>query len=497
MAFEIIVNSVDRTAQISRGSLEIQDVRTSQVDTARFSVKNKAWTPSKGDEVLIYFDSVLRFGGRVVDVNKVNRMFQEVSVECQDWSVDLDRKRLAKVYINQTAKDIIEDMVDVVNDELGFAFTTANVQETQTLGRVVFNYQEISKCIEDLAKALNMQWYVDADKDIHFFTKGAETAPIAITDDSEDVLQESLEITDSFSELRNVVIVRGGEYVANSRTENFTADGVQATFNLAYKFSSEPTVSLNGTPLDVGIENLDNQGLIDGDFDCLWDYGQKYLRFQNLPALDDELEVVGTPLFPLIVLAEEANSISAFGRKEYIITDLNITSQDVAAQRAVSDLEAYKDGVKAGSFMTYTPGLRSGQIITVNSDMLGVNEVFLVRSVTTSEHGLTGAQYTVELANNRIIGIIEFLQQRLLSERQVIGIRENEVPNLIKLDSQRVGVTETITRMEEMEDNQDIEVMETITFDPFIAEFVLADYFPIDASDPKTPMRLDISSYIY
>lgn len=495
--FEVLVNGIDRTSLIQKNSLEIEDVLTSQVDTARFSIKAKEWIPEKGDEVIINFNGNLEFGGRIVDIKKSDRIYRQVEVECQDWSVDLDRKKIAKVYLNSTAKDIIEDIVDTVNTEMGFAFTTVNVQETVLFTKVVFNYIESSKCIEALADALNWHWYIDAEKDIHFFPKGAESAPFSIDDTSEDLIRETLDVSDSLSELRNVVIVRGGEFVGNERSETYVADGSQTTVNLSYKFSNLPVVTVNAVEIAVGIENLDNPGLEDDTYVALWDFNQKYLRFKVAPVDGDIVESTGTPLFPLIVLAEDPISIVDFGIKEHVIVDKSITSTDFAIERAVADLDAYAQGVQSGGFSTYQHGLKSGQTIVVNSDKLDVAETFIIRSVRMVEFGLEGAEYQVRLANHRILGIIELLQKLLLKDRKQLTIDENEVPNIIKTDNQGVEFEEEITKMEPETDYSDLEVEEDVRFDPFEAEFVIAPYFPVDENDPKTPMRIDISSYIY
>lgn len=498
MAFQFLVNAVDKTDYIEKGSLQITDIETSQVDTASFDlIKNTDWIPSKGDEIIIKFDTVAEFGGRIVDIGKSDSLYRFVKIECQDWSVDLDRIKIAKVYDAATAKEIIEDIIATVNAELGTSFTTVNVQDTQVLGKVVFNYQEGSKCIEELANALNMHWYIDPDKDIHFFLKGVETAPFSIDDSSVDVIQQTLDIDDSFSELRNVVILRGGDFVGAERSETYISDGSQTTINLAYKYSSLPVVEVAGTPIDIGLENIDNALLEDDTYVALWDYNQKYLRFKVAPTLDDSVEITGTPLFPLIVISEDAASVTEFGKKEHIIVDVSITSLDVAIERCNSDLVAYKNGVQSGSFKTYVDGLKSGQTIYINSTKLDVDDTFLIRSVRMREHGNGDAIYDISLASNRVLGIIEFLQKLLLNDRQKIGIRENEVPNIIKLDFQDVEIEEEITNVTPKTDYQDMEIEEEINFDPFTAEFVLALYFPSSPADPKTPMILGVSSYLY
>lgn len=495
--FTVTVNSVDRTDQIVKGSVEVNDVLTSQVDDATFRVKNKAWVPEKGDEVIIEFDGTREFGGRIVNVSVSDRIFSEYEIVCQDWSVDFDRKKIAAVYQNMTAKEIIEEIVDVINTEYGYAFTTVNVQDTVTFTKVVFNYLEGSKCLEELADALGWSYYIDPDMDIHFFPKGTESAPFEVTDDSDDVIRETLNISDGFSELRNVVIIRGGEFEGAPRTESYVSDGEQTTVNLAYKFAGLPTVEVDGSPIVVGVENLDNASLEDETMDALWDYNQKYLRFKTAVADGLVVETTGIPLFPLILPIEDAASIAEFGRKEHVIVDRTITSTDLAIEVGIAELTAYANGVQNGGFQTYAHGVRSGQLIVVNSTKLGITGEYLVRSVRMSEFGNSGAIYEIEVANSRVFGIIELLQSLILRDRNNLSINENEVPNIVKLDQQTIEITESITAIEPEEDSQTIEIEEDIEHPAWEAEFVIAPYFPVDDLDPKIPMFIETSSYIY
>ena len=496
--FEVLINSVDRTEEVVKGSLIIDDVLTSQTDSARFRVKAKTYNPSIGDEVIINFDGTREFGGRITGITRSDRVFRMIDVDCTDWAVDLDRKKVAKVYFNATAKDIIEDIIDTINAELGFSFTYTKVSGATTVfSKVAFNYLEASKCIEQLADSLNYQWYIDAHKDLHFFAKGDEIAPFSITDTSTDVIRETLYIDDSFSELRNRIIIRGGEFEGATREESYITDGSQMTFNLAHKYAQLPTVELEGTPLDVGVENLDNDKLEAGTIDAVWDFNQKYIRFKLAPTIDEELTIEGNPLFPLIVVAESPESIAEYGLKEHTIVDKSIKSTNFAIDRGISDLEAYKDGVQSGEFETYTHGLRSGQLISVNSDKIAINDSFLIRSVRMEEFGNTGARYIVRLASNKVVGIIELLQLLLLKDRKQLVIGEDEVPNLIRLDTAELQTHEQITRIDHETDHTDLELEEVIRVPDWEAEFVLGPYFPIDEDDPKTPMILDESSYLY
>jgi hypothetical protein len=249
--------------------------------------------------------------------------------------------------------------------------------------------------------------------------------------------------------------------------------------------------------INVGIENIDNASLDDGTYDALWDYNQKYLRFLTAVTLDETVETTGIPLFPLIMPIEDSASIATYGRKEHVIVDRSITSTDLAIEVGIAELTAYAEGVQSGSFETYTHGVRSGQLITVDSTKLGVAGDYLVRSVSMQEHGNAGALYEVEVTSSRVFGLIELLQSLLLKERNNLSINENEVPNIVKLDQQTIEITESVATVDAEEDEQTIEIEEDIENPSWDAEFVIAPYHPVDDLDPLSPMRIGISSFIY
>lgn len=499
--FTVSIGGVDRTDIVVKNSLSIQEVLTSQIDSASFLVKQKDILPTKGQEVIIEYNSNRIFGGQVVEVKKTDRILREYEITCQDWSILLDAVQHAKSYDGMTGKEIIEDLIDVVNTALGTTFTTTNVQDTVNLEKVRFNYLETSKCIEKLTEVLNWQWYVDPDQDIHFFPKGAETAPFDVIEGSDNphAIQETLAITDSMTQLKNSIVIRGGEFIALARTEDYVADGDQTTFPLAYKFSNLPAVTVDSVSQVVGVEGIDNTGLTAGDFDCLWSFQEKFIRFRNdnKPANGDAVAITGTPKFPLVIQAEDPISIAEYGLRQATVTDTSITSITVGIQRGLAELDAWKDGVQSGGFQTYSDGLKSGQYIRVVSEKLDVDEYFLIRSVTMTEHGLESALYNVELASNRVLGIIELLQKLLLKDKDNLNIDENAIPNVVKLISEDFTCSETITKVDPETVSEDFECSESIAVNPFEAEFVLANYFPTGPTDPKTPMRLGISSYIY
>lgn len=493
----IKVNNIDRSNYISWDSFRKDDILNSQADSLSFETKqygDKNWRPETGDEVEVFDGLEKIFGGIVIKAEIRNQaLLLRYSVSVKDWTHDLDREQVIDKFENTT----IEEIIDYINTNYLSGFTINHVSCPIVVSSVAFNRLPISKCLQQLAEQVNYNWYVDYDKDIHFFAKNSEPAPFNLSDDGGNYIFSSLKIKDDISQLRNRVFIRGGEMEGNQRTETFIGDGTKLTFPLGHKFAKMPTVTIGGVTKTVGKDFLDK----DEDFDCLWDYNQKYVRFVVAPANGSAIAVAGIPLIPIIVQVQDDASISKYGVYEFSKIDTTISSKDQAKQYAIAQMEAYANKVQEAEFSTYQNGLRSGQIINIQSDIRGINENFIIQRVSLSMRGQHDGLWNVQLATLRTMGIIDFLQKLILSQDKKIKIAENEVLEKYYTDNQTVKVTEEITLKVKEQDYQTVEVEESIEKDPFgdgvPPNFVLAPHFPDGHDDPDREMRLDISSYLY
>jgi hypothetical protein len=491
------IESIDRTNYINWPSFTIENILNSQVDTCYFETKKYGshnWKPAVGDEITVSDGADKIFAGLIIQVEEQTEgLLLKYKVQCKDWTHYLDRVLVNEKYEDKTIDEIVSD----INTTYLTGFTIANVNCGITVKSIAFNRLPVSRCLQILAEQVNYNWYVDYDKNVHFFAKNTENSPFNLTDTNGNYIYGSLVVKDDLSQMKNRVYVRGGEYVGNSRDENFTGDGTKKTFALGCKFSSKPTVTVGGVAQDVGIDFL-NQ---DTDYDVLWNYNEKYIRFVNAPADTAAIVVSGTPLIPIIVQAQDDISIAQYGAYEFSIVNKDIKSIEEARQYAASQLEAYGYKISEGSFETYGSGLRSGQVINIQSDNRAINEDYLIQRVTLSMRTPTEGKWTAELATMRAMGIIEFLQKLLLNQNKQIVVAENEVLEKDYVDTQSIEVTEEITKIEPYEDFKTIQITEDIQKDPMGAGvapiFVLAPHVPTSHADPDREGILSISMRAY
>jgi len=500
MATTVTVNGTDRSSLIDNASLEVSQILGSERDTASFVYRkygSGSWTPAILDAVVISDGTTKVFGGRIVSIseNAVNGAEGvEYKVDCVDYSIDLDQLLVSESYESKTVYEIIADIIT----NYAPTFTVVNVACTYPVTKIVFNQKPISECLKRLADFVKYDWYVDPDKDIHFFSKYSNAAPFNITDGSGNYVNFSLETVKDGTQIANQVKVRGGTYDAALFTDKITVKGSNTlSFKLPYQFSGL-IVKVNSVSKVVGIDNID-------DFtskDVLYNFQDYTIRFPSNKSDGDVIEFSGYPKVRVLGIASDNASIALYGVREKIIEDSSIKDINVARRRAVAELSAFKDQQVQGTFTTYTAGLRSGQLINVSSTIRGCDTDFLIRSVRFYMRTYDTFAYDVELVTTKAFDLIELLAKLLKPED--VDMDESEVAETIKTDIQELTITETITRQTlapEHTITATITITENIAKDPAGAgvapDFVLGPYVPTSMSDPKREAVFEHSFTLY
>lgn len=433
MNITVYVNGIDITNKILFESFQISDNINNKTNQCNFNLYDCSFIV--GNEISVYDGTTLIFGGVIILIdNKISKLRNLYSITCKDYSVYLERKLVTERYVSTTVNDIIADLVS------GYAtdFTVNNVVCPVTVNSITFNQLTVVDAIQRLAELTNYSWYIDYEKDIHFFPKNSELSPFNLATGDNNFLVNSLSIKEDLSQLKNNVFVVGGETEAEERTEEYVADGDQNQFPLAYKYATKPAVEVNGTPITVGVDGID----LDDDFDCFWSYQQKYIRFKTAtkPVLDDVVAITGIPLFPILVKTPSFISIRKYGIYEFKIIDKNIKTRNDAVARGRAELEAYANPIKEGGFSTYRTGLISGQTIIINVG--SITGTFTIQSVKLKMRTPYDGEWEVAVSSLRTIGIINFLQKLLRDDEPI----DENVMLLKLLDfTDSYGLTDTLT----------------------------------------------------
>jgi len=493
MSVTVTLAGVDHTSDIDRNGLQVQQLLGAQRDTATLIYKkygSKSYTPAVLDTVLIQDGATKIFGGRIATIQQTNLNNASGTVyqlDCVDYSLDLDSELVSQQYVGKTISEIITDFVT----NFATGFTATNVVGSTIVANIVFNQVPISQAIKKLADLVKYDWYVDPDKDIHFFPKYTALAPITLTDTSGNYVNASLHTSSDGTQIANQIKVRGGSYVGNAYSDSITVKGNDSkSFKLPYQFNSL-TVSVNSVSKTVGVDFLDSFP----SYDVLYNFQQWTILFENELSDGDIITFSGFPYIPVLAITSDATSIAAYGVREKLIEDKAINDLQVARQRALAELAAYKDPLQTAKFETYTAGLRSGQTITINSARRSINTDYLIRSVTFQMRTPTEFLYSVELVTIKTFTLIEVLQSLLQPSQE--SIDPNEQSEIIKTDLATVTITESITKTTTPDHTHTatVTVSEVIAHDPLGAHvaptWVLGPYIPASTADTKRVINLD------
>ena len=499
------IGGVDYTSQISQESFQVQEIIDTMKNTCTFVYKkygSKSYVPQMFDVIEVDDADGPIFAGRISQIVEDVLSVPDgilYTITAADWTLDLDNLMVSKIYENMDCHDIIADMVD----NFAPGFTYANVQSGATISKIVFNLIPMSECIKKLATVVSYYWYIDTDKDIHFFNMYANTAPFNLSDNDGKYVKNSLERTIDGSQVANQVIVQGGKTDAATFTDSVTINGdSQTSVILPYQFDPATlTIKRNGGTQTVGIFGQDNFP----DYDVLYNYTTQSIAWASALTDGDIIEFSGKPIIDVMAINSDPDSIAAYGTRQKIISENSIVDIMVARQRAVAEIIAYKDPISTITFDTIQPGLRVGQVINLKSTLRGCDINFLIKQVTFNMRRHNTFLYHIEAVTVRTYTLTEILAKLMLPSNlgNDSNITDNtSITDLIKNDVATISIAENIFLKTPITiDAVTVTITESINKDPIgagvIPIFVLGPYFPSSPADTKRVGLLDNSLIVY
>lgn len=450
MAVLVTITGIDRTSYVVWQSLRIDNNLTKQVDRCTFKIRNTlGYAPVVGGEVVVTDNGTRVFGGVIVrrTQNSPAVTTVEYNVECSDYTRILDQHLLAETYENMTVGEII---TDIAASHLPAGFTTMAVDCDVTVDYIQFKYEPVSDCLRQLAELVGYDWYIDYYMDIYFKSPLANLAPVDVEDDNGTYDNESLIIRLDNSQMRNSILVRGGEYAGTEFTASVRADGKQIVFNLPYKYQ-DFEATLTGHPLNIGIDYIDSAD----SYDALYNFTEKLLRFKpdDRPNQNATLSFSGKPMLPVVVRYRDQSLIAATrtaegvgdGVYEYLVVDKSINTQVAARQRAQAEIDTYGETVSEGEFDTETSGFKAGQRVLINSVIRNINEHFIINRVTSTMKTPNSMRYQVSLITTKTMDFIAIMKKLLLAETKKIIIGDDELLDLSESVAESILFTATTT----------------------------------------------------
>lgn len=436
--YSVYIAGVDRSGDVVNQSIYIEDAINDKQNTCSFGLFDLSGLgiPATDAEVSIILpDNTKIFAGVIVSVSLEKKQQGAVlaTINCADYGRLLDSYLVHKTYENMTDKEIIEAIVNTYCPALGI--TTTNVAMSATFEHISFNYVQVSQALRRIADLTAQNWYIDYDKDIHFFPLATNPAPFDI--DDTNMQYTGLKISKDASQLKNRVYVRGGSKLSDYVTTSQKGDGVKRKFLIPEKPHSI-TLTVNGVAKTLGLVNIDTSG-----YDYYLNFQEKYIQQDDSGTLlttSDTVAITYKYEIPILVAIENATSIAEVGVKEFAVFDKSIKTTQEARDRATAEIVDYGSNVIEGSFSTYTTGFSSGQYINISLTDYDVAADYIIQRVQARSLGGGTFNYTVSIASTKTMGIIRFLVELLEANKNLIELDDNEaVDELFNITDSLIG----------------------------------------------------------
>ena len=349
-----------------------------------------------------------------------------VKFRCVCHSAIADRYHVSAAYQNETAGDIIKDVLDQYLSQEGV--TEGTIQDGPTIEQANFNYKPVSTVLNDLCDESGFSWWIDPDKKLNFQSRATTLGEMEINSSSRDF--RTFKIDRGRREYRNRQVVRGGKGYTSERTETFKGDDEQKTFSVAFPIGKKPTIKVDGVDQDVGIRGLDE------DSDWYWNKEKNEVsQDEDATALasGSTLTVTYIGLVPIAVESSDRGAINqrknvegGAGIYEHVISDSSIEKEESALNRAEALLRRFARIEEKISFETDDLTVRQGQLLDITLTDRDVEGQYLLDEVSFKVKDNNRLRASVSALNGEAFGSWTKYFRELTKAKQEFTVRENE-----------------------------------------------------------------------
>jgi hypothetical protein len=430
MSFSVLINGLEYNENTFRNTMEIREAMQMNGSgmSATVQLTDDLPVPTGGNEIRVYKDDVLEFAGRIKNVDPSFASFaMQYGLDCADYTPDFDSQFISETFDENN----IGDTVRVIIGYVGRGFTSNNVENGPDIGEVVMELEAPSGVITRLAEGIEHQWYVDYERDVHFFYIKNRPAPVPTLDFDTDLVNYSnLTPSEDVSQVKNVIYLTGVQVKSRYNAGHaWIADGDTRFFPLGYQpvGLNETIVRVNGAPQTLKLDTRDGQ-MGDGATDdgsvylCIDNWGIRWAD-NSPPAELAQLDVSYKYVVDTTVKVEEPRSIEMMRLRENTPTapsngrhEFKFEVPDLGLQDNEGPVVDYGNLLLSRyafprwdiSFDSLTQGWQRGQTFYGQSTRHGFATDFYITSVTKrlyqSSDGITRFAYNLEASSSPFPG---------------------------------------------------------------------------------------------
>lgn len=216
----VSIGGTPRRGNVVQGSLVIEDALNEEPN--RLMMTLVGLTPTKGQEVIVTLGSTnnidRRFAGQILNIRtrydgKLANIVRDI--QASDSTALLNRRIVNELYTSTSATAIAQDLIDTYTTGFTYVHIAAGLEQLDTFS---LTDETVSGALTRLANRIGGYWYVDYNKDIHFWT-GTEsgiTNPTAITSTTVYPSFKDFSWDDDMTDVITRVFVEGNGSIAAS-----------------------------------------------------------------------------------------------------------------------------------------------------------------------------------------------------------------------------------------------------------------------------------------
>lgn len=479
-SYQVLIAGYDYTTDIAEDGANLQTGKNTTPSSFSFIFHGDPYQGGervvKGEaDVELYIDGSKKFGGLITRIQKTERDNSRVfyQVECHDYTrLAAKGEPIAEIYKNTGAKAIMEDIIT----RYSLPFTLTNWEIEENIPYLYCDYLNLLQVIFELSEYTGADYYIDQDKDIHFYYPPSQTSVRTLDKYNGEWIHNSITIVEETLQIANMTIVKGAEFDSPETTsETLAGDGSQEVL-MANKYANL-TVTVDSVPQNVGIFGIHEQA----DYDVLYEYQAKKLIFTSFPQSGSVIVASGNRKLPVIAIVPDQQSINEHGILARKIKNNRIKTIDSANQFATRENERLAQELESGSFTTRKTHYRAGQKVTI--EFLGeVHEYYIKQTTTSFKGGIATTNVSVASAEFVDAGII--LAKLLRNDHDTENSDVLDVIRLFGELQQQLELVE-VTEGENVYDT----TQQSDTTDQAASNlglvFVFGDYIPADENDTK------------
>jgi hypothetical protein len=444
----LTIGGVDFTAALTETNFQIQSVLGKTVSTMQGTLVDKNCAlavPLEGvDLIVTRTDTGERiFGGLSANItgytDGINRYWD---IQGQSYTVLLDRTLLYMSYPapgltglsdKDTLTDLFANRVVGPNGTNGSSEITVGsyVQGgTSALAPLSFIYTYAREAVELLAGYVGYSYYVDFNKNLHYYLKESIPAPFALSSTPGETLggltalgYQGLKWSRDATRIVNSFLVYGTAVYSYNMSATIPNDGVKTVVSTSVIGGNNSPAAPAGydriivyvnTGSDVTPQwSLQTVGLTGIDttanFNCMWDAINQTLTFITAPPnLTNSVKIIYRFLYQGGQPSKVQGSYDKYGRwfaTRIVASDANSAQAMKANLNSLETQFSYSLQkptlrVDDGNFPSgNTTRFAVGQYIPFKNAILGINQSYWIHSITTVIKGGLLKEYQLELRN--------------------------------------------------------------------------------------------------